>query len=199
MKKIKLASVFIIVIIAVWIILGYVLLDVKDKEEFYGFYVGREIQDHTLTSHTGDAVSLSDFKGDMVLVNFGYSHCPDVCPTTLAYLRNVYREMGDKQDQLHVLFITIDPERDDVKRLNDFVPYFHEDFIGLTGSIEKIKAISDDFNVHYFKEDVKSEDDYLMSHGSSVYLVDRNGDIVLKYPVQMLESEKIVKDIEKIM
>lgn len=200
MKNIRYISAFIVLLLVVlWTVLGYKLLDVSEKEDFYGFYVGKEIKEHTLTSHTGSSVSLSDYKGEILLVNFGYTHCPDICPTTLGHLRGVLESFGEKKDQLRVLFITIDPERDDPERLKKFVPYFHSDFVGLTGSTEEIKAVADDFNLHYFKEQIKSENDYLMSHGTSLYVVDGNGTIVLKYPAQMIEKEKIVEDIQKVM
>ncbi len=200
MKKTRLISVVIILIVAAWVLLGYKLFNLKEKEDFYGFYVGKEIKDHTLVSQSGDTVSFSDFKGDLLLVNFGYTHCPDICPTTLAGLRKVYEGMEEKKDRIDVLFITIDPERDTVKRLNDFIPYFHNDFTGLTGTEEQINSISSDFGVHYFREDVKSENDYLMSHNSSVFLVDKDGMLLLKYPQQMfIKTDKVVKDIKKIM
>jgi len=186
-------------IVILWVALGYKLIDLKKKEKFYGFHVGKQITDHTLTSQDGRKLSFSDLRGDIILVNFGYTSCPDVCPTTLAKLRMIYEQLGSKKDRVDVLFITIDPERDTKEKLAKFVPYFDKDFIGLTGSTDEIKKVADDFNVNYFKEAVKSDTDYLMSHTSSVFLVNAGGEILLKYPQQMLDPEKVAGDIEMLL
>lgn len=199
MNRKKIIAGVIITIVLAWMVLGYKLLEIKDKESLYGFHVDGEVGEHTLTSHLGKPVSFSELKGDIKLVNFGYTNCPDICPTTLARLRQVYEKMGESREHLDVLFITVDPKRDTVERLGEFVPYFHEDFIGLTGSDKDIMEVASDFNVHYFKEDIKSGDEYLMSHNPAVFLVNGEGEIVLKYPQQMIDPDKMVNDIKKLM
>lgn len=199
MNRTKIIAVVIITIVIVWMVLGYKLIGIKEQESLYGFHVDGMVGQHTLTSHLGEPFSFSELRGDMKLVNFGYTNCPDICPTTLARLRQVYERIGESREHLDVLFITVDPKRDSVKRLGEFVPYFHEDFIGLTGSDKAIMEVANDFNVHYFKEDVKSEDEYLMSHSPAVFLVNREGKIVLKYPQQMIDPDKMADDIKKLM
>lgn len=190
---------FIAILIAAWIFLGYKVLDIRDKEEFYGFYVGERISDHSLTSHSGDRVTLSSLNDEILIVNFGFTNCPDICPTTLAQLRQVYEKMGDNRNRVKIAFITVDPDRDTTERLAQYISYFHSDFVGLTGTTDQIERVSGEFNVHFFKENIKSETDYHMSHNSSVFVVDRKMNVLLKYPQGMVDPERIVQDINRIL
>jgi len=106
----------------------------------------------TLTNHRGEQISDTAFRGRLMLIYFGYTYCPDVCPTELQVIGNVLDHLGDAISQITPVFITIDPERDDWETLNSYVEHFHEDLVGLTGSEE-----------------------YLMDHTSLIYLMDKNG------------------------
>ena len=99
---------------------------------------------------------------------------------------------------MQVIFISIDPERDNLEKLKEYVPYFHNDFIGLTGNDEELKNVAEIFNIVYFKENSDSETDYLMSHPTSVYLINREGRLILKYPHNS-KPEFLVQDIKKLL
>ncbi|MGO4873062.1 MAG: SCO family protein [Roseiarcus sp.] len=130
------------------------------------------------TLHTGDGKTLTDadMKGRPFLVYFGYTHCPDVCPTTLAEISDVLRKMPDKP--IRLLFITVDPARDTPAAMADYVSSFDNRLIGLSGSPEEIAAIEKAYRVYARKGPVQANGDYSMDHSSVVYLMDANGAFV---------------------
>ena len=199
-KKIVYALVAVLFLIAiVWGVILFQIFKVKSKADFYGNSYEGEAPEFTLTSHNGKRVKLSDFKGKAVLIFFGYTQCPDICPVTMGTLKNVTDILGEDSAKVQVLFVTIDPERDDQEELKSYVPYFGESFIGLTGTPEEIDKVADDYNVFYTKEEVDSESGYLMGHGSSVYLIDPKGKFVLRYTQNRMDPARIAEDIKKIL
>lgn len=134
----------------------------------------RDIQDFTLTDHHGQPRKLSEFRGKPVVIYFGYTHCPDVCPTTLAELAQSLRELGAQADQVQVLFITIDPARDTQALLQGYAPAFDPRFIGLTGTPGQIARVAGQFRILYRRQDV-ANGDYTMDHSAGTYLLDRDG------------------------
>lgn len=202
MKKNKILHISLVVLLLIligWGVILYQLLGVKSKADFYGNSFEREVPDFTLTDQNGSKVSLGDFKGKAVFVFFGYAHCPDICPITLTTLNNVMTELGDDSKDVQVLFVTIDPERDDRETLKNYVPFFNKSFIGLTGTPDEIKAVADSFGAYYTKEETGSEAGYFMGHTSSIYLIDPGGDIILRYPQGKMDPKEIAKDIERIL
>ena len=178
--------------------MAYMLYHAKTKETFNGFYNEKVLSDFTLRDGKGSEVSLSDYKGKIVLLNFGYTSCPDICPTTLGSLRTIYSKLDSDRDDVKVVFISVDPERDEPGKLEEYVSFFNEDFIGLTGSEEELKEVSDVFNIFYFKEGVNTDKDYLMSHPTSIYLIDQEGKLILKYP-HNTKQEFIVEDLKRLL
>ena len=141
------------------------------KPEFYENFGG----DFSLTGPEGKTISLEDFRNKVVLIYFGYTFCPDVCPITLSNLKLLMLDLQEKADDVQVIFISIDPERDTFEKLKDYVPYFHPTFIGLTGSEEDIATVAKKYQTIYLKQKVESEAGYLMAHTDVVILVDQNG------------------------
>ena len=143
---------------------------------YYGIYYGKDAPDFTLSDQEGNPVSLSAFEGKDVLLSFGYTSCPDICPTTLMQLNSVTQKLGGKESQdLQVVFVTIDPERDTPERLQKYIPYFNDSFIGLTGSPDEIKKAADAYSVFYERE--KRGDSgsvYFMNHTQTLFLIDKN-------------------------
>lgn len=139
------------------------------------------IQDFTLTDHHGQPRKLSEFRGKAVAVYFGYTHCPDVCPTTLAELAQSMRELGPQAEQVQVLFITIDPARDTLDLLKSYAPAFDPRFIGLTGSPEHIAKTAGQFRALYRRQD-GANGDYTMDHSAGAYLLDREGTLRVNVP-----------------
>ena len=131
--------------------------------------------DFSLTDHTGKRRTLEDFRGKVVVMFFGYTHCPDVCPTTLQQISDVLAALGPKADRLKVAFVSVDPERDTPASLKTYLSSFDPRIVGLTGSPEQVAATVKTFRA-YAKKVPGSSGDYTMEHTALVYLMDaRNG------------------------
>jgi protein SCO1/2 len=144
----------------------------------------------------GDGKTVSDqtLKGRPFLVYFGYTHCPDVCPTELARVSDILGKMGDKA--IPTLFITVDPERDTPKVMQDYVSSFNPAVIGLSGSPEAVGATEKTFRVFARKGQKQPDGDYSMDHSSIVYLMDKNGAFVEAFNVER-SPEEAAKDLER--
>ena len=151
----------------------------------------------TLTDHTGKMRSLSDYQGKVVLIFFGFTQCPDVCPTTLAELSTVMKKLGNDADRVQVLFITVDPERDTQAVLGQYVPAFDPRFVGLTGSVEQIAAVAKDFKAFYQKVPTPNGS-YTVDHFSGMYAFDATGRIRLfiRYRAPM---DSVVADVKTLL
>lgn len=136
-------------------------------------------KDIKLTDHNGQARSLGDFKGKAVVLFFGYTQCPDVCPTTLSTMREAMALLGDDAKRVQVLFVTIDPARDTPQLLAQYVPSFHPGFLGLYGTEAAVAATAKDFKVFYVKQPGKTPDTYSVDHSTGSYAFDPNGKLRL--------------------
>lgn len=135
----------------------------------------------TLTAHTGQPVSSEDFRGRYMLVYFGYSYCPDVCPLDLQKLSVALYSLeqeGYDTSLIQPIFITIDPERDTVEELAKFIPDFHPRLIGLTGTLEEITAVARHYKVYFAKRLQEGTSDYLMDHSALTFVMDPDGNYV---------------------
>ncbi|MES2886474.1 MAG: SCO family protein [Pseudomonadota bacterium] len=124
----------------------------------------------------GRARDLSDFKGKVVVVFFGYTQCPDVCPTTLAELAAVKKALGPDGERLQALFITIDPERDTPEVLKTYVTSFDPSFVALRGSVEQTQAVAKDFKIYFSKIPGKTPTSYTMDHSAGNFVFDTRGE-----------------------
>ena len=131
-----------------------------------------------LTVHTGERVSDEAFRGQFMLVAFGFTHCPDVCPAELQVMTAALESMGEGAERVQPLFITIDPERDTAAHLADYMAHFHPRLIGLTGTPEEIAAVADAYHVWYEKVQEGGGADYVMDHTSITYLMGPAGEFV---------------------
>ncbi|MEB0134268.1 SCO family protein [Actimicrobium sp. CCC2.4] len=136
-------------------------------------------RDFALTDHNGKARTLADFKGKAVLVFFGYTQCPDVCPTTMAEMATVMKELGPQADKVQVLFVTLDPERDTQALLSQYVPAFDARFLGLYGDNAATVAVAKEFKIFYQKVAGKSADSYTIDHTAGSYVFDPQGRVRL--------------------
>jgi len=127
-----------------------------------------------LSDHNGQRRTLADFKGKVVAVFFGFTHCPDVCPTTLVEMANVMKELGGDSGRLQVLFVSVDPERDTAEVLKRYVPAFHPSFLGLTGNADEIARAAKEFKIYYQKQKLPSGG-YTMDHSAGTYILDDEG------------------------
>lgn len=136
----------------------------------------RPLTPFTLTDHHGQTFDLARFKGAWTLLFFGYTHCPDVCPTTLATLSGVVKKIaaaGPAQTPLHVVFVSVDPERDTVQHLAEYVPYFNKDFLGVTGAPAQLDAFTAQLNIMHLRNSPTTADGgYTVDHTASILLID---------------------------
>lgn len=129
-----------------------------------------------------------------VVLFFGYTYCPDVCPTTLAEYRRAKEQLGPLADQVRFVFVTVDPERDTRERLATYVEIFDEDFVGLTGDTEVLARMYEDFGVVVSRVDNQDSSDYWLNHTAMSYVVDKDGAVRLVHLFGMT-SEDMAKDI----
>ena len=126
-----------------------------------------------LVDHTGQMVTEADFAGKKMLIYFGYTYCPDVCPLGLAKIAAAYDRLSPaEQEELVPVFITVDPERDTVEAVADYVDLFHPAMVGLTGSPEAVAKAAKAYRVYYRKAEDENMNDYLVDHSSFTYLMD---------------------------
>ena len=140
-------------------------------------------RDFRLTDHNGRIRTLADFRGKAVAIFFGYTHCPDVCPTTLSDFAAALRLLGAQEaGRVQVIFVTLDPQRDTPDILRQFVPAFDPSFLGMYTDPETLQLLAKEFKVVYQKTSVKSADDYLMDHSAGTYIYDPKGHLRLLMP-----------------
>ncbi len=136
-----------------------------------------------LTDQTGRARTERDFRGKLMLVYFGFTYCPDICPTDLQAIGLALDKLGKDGESVQPLFITVDPARDTAEHLAQYVPMFHPRLIGLTGSAEAIRKAADAYKVCYAKIPLgKAADDYTVDHTAFIYLMDRDGEYLGFFP-----------------
>jgi cytochrome oxidase Cu insertion factor (SCO1/SenC/PrrC family) len=148
-----------------------------------------------LTAHTGRRVKDADFRGKYMLISFGYTYCPDVCPTELQVITAALDHLGDKGKDIQPIFVTIDPERDTPEALSKYMPNFHSRYLGLTGTWEDIEKVAKAYRVYYAKANGEAGDDYLMDHSSIIYLMDKKGTF-LKHFSYGTDAKALAEDIE---
>jgi protein SCO1 len=137
-----------------------------------GANYGKQLE---LVDHTGRPRTLEDFRGKVVVVFFGFTQCPDICPTTMLTMANVVKRLGAKGDQVQVLFVTLDPERDSPQVLAQYVPAFHPSFLGLRGDADATTRAAREFKVFFEKVDSRKGGTYTIDHTAASYVIDRQG------------------------
>lgn len=136
-----------------------------------------------LIDQTGKPRSDRDFRGRLMLVYFGFTYCPDVCPTDLMAIGQALEQLGPDADAVQPIFITLDPERDTAEHLAEYVPLFHPRLLGLTGSLDAIGTAADAYKVYFAKIPIgKEAGDYTVDHTSFIYLMDRDGKYLGFFP-----------------
>ena len=136
-------------------------------------------QGFSLTDHNGQLRTLKDFAGKVVVVFFGFTQCPDVCPTSLAELAQVKQLLGADGDKLQAIFITVDPERDTPELLKAYMANFEPSFLALRPTPEQLPQLAKDFKIYYKKVDGKTAGSYTMDHSAGSYVFDQKGRIRL--------------------
>ena len=151
-----------------------------------------------LTDHNGKRRTLDEFKGKAVALFFGYTHCPDVCPTTMTDMKQTMKLLGPRADEVQVLFVTLDPERDTQEILAKFVPSFDKRFLGLRGTPEEIDATAKTFKIFANKANTDGKSGYTIDHSAGLYVFDKKGKIRL-YVDYGQKPADIANDIKTIL
>jgi protein SCO1/2 len=155
-------------------------------------------QSFSLVDHTGKPRTLADFKGKAVALFFGYTHCPDVCPTTMADLKQTMRLLGARADEVQVLFVTLDPARDTQEILAQFVPSFDPRFIGLRGDEKSTEATIATFKIYAKKVEAQGKSGYTIDHSAGMYVFDKLGKIRLYLDYGQKPAD-MASDIQQIL
>lgn len=152
-----------------------------------------------LTDHNGQPRTLADFRGRWVVLFFGYTHCPDVCPTTLSDTAAALRLLLPEQaKRIQVLFVSVDPARDTPEMLKQFVPYFYPDFLGLLGTEAQVAQAARDFRVTYRRHETAGASGYLIDHTAGSYVLDPQGRLRLFLPFA-LPAEDMAHDLRRLL
>jgi len=151
--------------------------------------------DFTLQSQKGD-VSLSSYAGQPVVLYFGFTHCPDVCPLGLTVIRDALKIMPEAD--VAALFVTLDPERDTAPRLAEYLAFFHDKLVGLTGDLESITGIAKQYGTYFMKTAPDEHGAYSVDHTAYFYLIDQNGELVrvLEHNTQ---AETLARELDKLL
>jgi protein SCO1/2 len=140
------------------------------------FKTPRDPGDFDLVRHDGTPFTAEDLEGQWSLLFFGFTHCPDVCPTTMQFLAELHGQLqGTEAEDTQVIMISVDPSRDTVEALASYVPYFHPDFVGVTGDFPEIMSFAHKFNAP-FRKVMTNDDSYQVEHSANVALVNPRGD-----------------------
>ncbi|MEI6289890.1 MAG: SCO family protein [Chloroflexota bacterium] len=152
----------------------------------------------TLDGSNGQKVSLSDYQNNLVLLYFGYTTCPDVCPTTLAELHKARELLGSRKDQVQVMMVTVDPERDTLKVLSDYISHFDSSFLALTGTADEIAAVATYYGIFFEKKASDSALGYLVDHTATVMVIDKKGYLRVVFPFGATSSD-MAADLEYLL
>ncbi|MFC1672569.1 SCO family protein [Pseudomonadota bacterium] len=136
-----------------------------------------------LQDHNGQVVTDKNYQGRFMLITFGYTFCPDVCPTNLANMSYALHQLADKADRIVPIFVTVDPARDDAVRLRDYVPNFNERLVGLTGPQPMIDSIVQRYKIvaDIHRPEGWDDDEYVVDHTASIFLMSPDGDFLVKF------------------
>ncbi|MFZ0789031.1 MAG: SCO family protein [Chromatiaceae bacterium] len=154
--------------------------------------------DFSLTDHQGRPFSLEQLRGKVVLLSFGYTYCPDVCPLTLTISAQVVNNLGERGRDVVPVFISLDPKRDSPDVLAGYVHYFHPAMIGLTGSMERLTQVADQYKARFAIQGDVQGDRYTLDHTASLYVLNRSGEVASIVPFG-LPIEHIVEQVEKLL
>lgn len=146
--------------------------------------------DFSAIDHTGNPFTQDNLKGRYSLIYFGFTHCPDICPTSLLVMANSIDDLGDKAEQILPVFISVDPERDTQDAMAQYVSNFHPRLVGVTGTPEQIKHLAQVYKVYFSKvEQPDSAIDYLVDHSGFIFLMNPQGEYITHFPHNVAQQE----------
>lgn len=197
--------VVLVITVVLWLVgctgAGQTTPDASYLEDLNGavFDPPRAISNFGFASTLGEEFKLSDHNGEIILLYFGYRTCPDFCPTTFTELRQIYLALGEPAERVKVVFITVDPERDDLDSLTLYTQAFHDDFIGLRAEGESLQNVMDEFGVIAEKRQLAdSALSYLIDHTASLFLIGPDGRLQVQY-LYGTAYQDILEDVQRIL
>lgn len=181
------------------VVVGATSCGLIHHDSLEGVVVDKRAPDFTLTDQDGKPFALADQRGNEVALFFGYTHCPDVCPTTMANLAGIVRDLTTAERQrVHVAFVTVDPDRDHPATLRKYVRLFNPTFYGLTGSEQQLDPVYQAYNVWHSKLPGSAATGYLVAHGSTIYLIDPRGQLRVMHDWND-SPQAIIHDIKELL
>lgn len=178
------------------------------------FFVGTQLRPHIyagtvfqspspapeigLTAHTGEPISLGDYEGELVLLYFGYTHCPDVCPLTLSNAARAIENLGDDGDRVNVMMVTVDPARDTPELLAEYVTFFDESFLGLYGTDEQLALTASLYGVFFEAKEGTPESGYLVDHSAQLMAIDTEGFLRVLWAPDV-SNEDLTADLKELL
>ncbi|MER3451922.1 MAG: SCO family protein [Thermus sp.] len=179
---------------------GVLYLNSRKGHDFYGTRLATPKPVGFALEGPGGPVRLEDFKDRLVLIFFGYTHCPDVCPTTLLKIRKVFLALSEgERSRVQVIFVSVDPERDTPELADRYAKQFHPSFLGLSGSPEAIRQAAQAFGVYYRKSQVVSPTEHLVDHTATTFVVKEGKLALLFSPDKIEETERVVADLRALL
>lgn len=163
-----------------------------EEIESYLFWRAKDLTDFTLVGAGNKTLGLDDLKGKWSFIFFGYTHCPDICPVTLDVMGKAFRLLKNTpavSSDIQGVFISVDPKRDTPEQLKNYVSYFNSEFLGVTGSKAQLDAFTRQIGVLYTLHTEKSQEDYVVSHNSTIFLIDPQGRLYGRFPQPQLSRE----------
>jgi protein SCO1 len=195
-KYLLIAAIALLMGLLTWMLLGWQPVDETQVSPMQAAVP--EGGDFTLQGPQGP-VSLDDFRGKVVLLYFGYTWCPDICPTNLSLFSRVLNELEPEElAQVQPIFISVDPKRDTLARLKEYTEYFHEHLIGITGSDAEVAKVAALYGVAYRAVNPETDTNYAVDHSADTYIVDQQGQLVEKLP-HGSTSETLLKAIRSLL
>jgi len=158
----------------------------------------RQAPDFSLRGSDGSELKLSRYRGKVVALGFGYTSCPDVCPTTLAELAEVRRKLGAAARDFQVVYVTVDPERDSPERLRTYLSGFDPTFVGATGTPDQLAGVRKEYGIFATKKPIEGTSSYLVHHSSFVYLIDGDGKLRAMSPYGRKVAD-VASDVKELM
>jgi len=158
----------------------------------------RVAPDFTVKGSDGKPLKLSQYRGKLVLLEFGYTSCVDVCPVSLAMLANARKQLGALADQLQVIYVTVDPERDTEERMRNYLRAFDPRFLGATGTPQQMAKVRQDYGITATKKPIEGSKDYIVGHSSYLYFVDRKGNLRALLPYGR-SADDVVHDVKLLL
>lgn len=154
--------------------------------------------DFTLEAANGKTVSLADYRGKLVVLYFGYTFCPDVCPATLSTMKEALNLLGRKAEDVQFIMISVDPARDTPEKIAEYVAYFHPSFIGVTGEPDQLAEIAALYGIYFQKHEGTAATGYLVDHTASLAVIDKEGYLKLILPFG-ITAQDVASDLRQLL